>query len=99
MLFRDVADYDPQRLLGHQTAPDDEDDEDCAVCVALGINSTIATPELSIREEIVAAYADDHFDSAIINHLPSVLPATRRWQRLRVRLEVILNGTNLTAIC
>ncbi|GMF24146.1 unnamed protein product [Phytophthora lilii] len=64
-------DYDPRRLLGHQTAPDDEDDKDCAVCVALGINSTIATPELSIREAIMAAYADDHFYSAFINQLRS----------------------------
>ncbi|KAE8953200.1 hypothetical protein PR001_g32976 [Phytophthora rubi] len=41
-------DYDPRRLTRHQDIPDDDDD-DCATCVTLGINATVSSPVLPLH--------------------------------------------------
>ncbi|GMF20458.1 unnamed protein product [Phytophthora fragariaefolia] len=42
-------------------ADDEDDDEDCAVCVELGINTTVSSPVLLLRQQIADAYDDDAF--------------------------------------
>ncbi|KAE9234358.1 hypothetical protein PF004_g9395 [Phytophthora fragariae] len=63
-------DYDPRRLTRHQDIPDDDDDDDdCATCVTLGINATVSSPVLPLRQKIADAYEDDAFYAAIIRYL------------------------------
>ncbi|KAE8989419.1 hypothetical protein PR003_g22122 [Phytophthora rubi] len=63
-------DYDPRRLTRHQDIPDDEDDDDdCATCVTLGINATVSSPVLPLRQQIADAYEEDAFSAAIIQYL------------------------------
>ncbi|KAE9179000.1 hypothetical protein PF004_g25306 [Phytophthora fragariae] len=63
-------DYDPRRLTRHQDIPDDEDDDDdCATCVTLGINATVSSPVLPLRQQIADAYEEDAFSAAIIRYL------------------------------
>ncbi|KAE8990891.1 hypothetical protein PR001_g21372 [Phytophthora rubi] len=63
-------DYDPRTVLGRQVIDDeDEDDDHCAVCIASGINLTNVSPELDLRNEIVAAYADDAVYAGIVAYL------------------------------
>ncbi|KAE9163684.1 hypothetical protein PF004_g30068 [Phytophthora fragariae] len=69
-------DYDPRTVLGRQVINDeDEDDDHWAVCIASGINLTNVSPEMDLRDEIVAAYADDAVYAGIIDryHLDSDL--------------------------
>ncbi|KAE9021944.1 hypothetical protein PR001_g13256 [Phytophthora rubi] len=61
-------DYDPRSVLGRQVI-DDEDDDHCAVCIASGINLTNVSPEMDLRDEIVAAYADDAVYAGIVAYL------------------------------
>ncbi|KAE8966114.1 hypothetical protein PR002_g28468 [Phytophthora rubi] len=63
-------DYDPRTVLGRQVIDDeDEDDDHCAVCIASGINLTNVAPEMDLRDEIVAAYADDAVYAGIATYL------------------------------
>ncbi|KAE9290632.1 hypothetical protein PR003_g25242 [Phytophthora rubi] len=63
-------DYDPRRSTRHQDIPDDDDDDDdCATCVTLGINATVSSPVLPLRQQIADAYEDDAFYAAIIRYL------------------------------
>ncbi|GMG17076.1 unnamed protein product [Phytophthora fragariaefolia] len=63
-------DYDPRQLTRYQGAPDDEDDdEDCAVCMELGIYATVSGPVLPLRQQIADAYDDDTFYAGIIRYL------------------------------
>ncbi|KAE8967578.1 hypothetical protein PR002_g28016 [Phytophthora rubi] len=63
-------DYDPRTVLGRQVIDDeDEDDDHCAVCIASGINLTNVAPEMDLRDEIVAAYADDAVYAGIVAYL------------------------------
>ncbi|GMF39248.1 unnamed protein product [Phytophthora fragariaefolia] len=63
-------DYDPRRLTRYQGAPDNEDDdEDGAVCMELGINATVSSPVLPLRHQIADAYDDDAFYAGIIRYL------------------------------
>ncbi|KAE8876468.1 hypothetical protein PF003_g39389 [Phytophthora fragariae] len=63
-------DYDPRTVLGRQVIDDeDEDDDHCAVCIASGINLTNVSPEMDLRDEIVAAYADDAVYAGIVAYL------------------------------
>ncbi|KAE9338451.1 hypothetical protein PF008_g12064 [Phytophthora fragariae] len=63
-------DYDPRRLTRHQDIPDDDDDDDdCATCVTLGINATVSSPVLPLRQQIADAYEEDAFYAAIIRYL------------------------------
>ncbi|KAE9178027.1 hypothetical protein PF005_g24256 [Phytophthora fragariae] len=63
-------DYDPRRLTRHQDIPDDDDDDDdCATCVTLGINATLSSPVLPLRQQIADAYEEDAFYAAIIRYL------------------------------
>ncbi|KAE8962615.1 hypothetical protein PR002_g29547 [Phytophthora rubi] len=63
-------DYDPRRLTRHQDIPDDDDDDDdCATCVTLGINVTVSSPVLPLRQQIADAYEEDAFYAAIIRYL------------------------------
>nr|KAE8927595.1 hypothetical protein PF009_g22241 [Phytophthora fragariae] len=63
-------DYDPRRLTRHQDIPDDDDDDDDrATCVTLGINATVSSPVLPLRQQIADAYEEDAFYSAIIRYL------------------------------
>ncbi|KAE9029726.1 hypothetical protein PF005_g1443 [Phytophthora fragariae] len=60
-------DYDPRWLMRHQDIPDDDDDDDddddCATCVTLGINATVSSPVLPLRQQIAEAYEEDAFYS------------------------------------
>ncbi|GMF16143.1 unnamed protein product [Phytophthora fragariaefolia] len=63
-------DYDPRRLTRYQGTPDNEgDEEDCAVCVESGINTTVSSPVLPLRQQIADAYDDDAFYAGIIRYL------------------------------
>ncbi|KAE8963808.1 hypothetical protein PF011_g28900 [Phytophthora fragariae] len=63
-------DYDPRRLTRHQDIRDDDvDDDDCATCVTLGINATVSSPVLPLRQQIADAYEEDAFYAAIIRYL------------------------------
>ncbi|KAE9008884.1 hypothetical protein PF011_g10520 [Phytophthora fragariae] len=63
-------DYDPRRLTRHQDIPDDDDDDDdCATCMTLGINATVSSPVLPLRQQIADAYEKDAFYAAIIRYL------------------------------
>ncbi|KAE8881862.1 hypothetical protein PF005_g9126 [Phytophthora fragariae] len=63
-------DYDPRRLTRHQDIPDDDDDDDdCTTCVTLGINATVSSPVLPLRQQIADAYEEDAFYAAIIRYL------------------------------
>ncbi|KAE9179446.1 hypothetical protein PF002_g27810 [Phytophthora fragariae] len=63
-------DYDPRRLTRHQDIPDDyDDDDDCATCVTLGINATVSSPVLPLRQQIADAYEEDAFYAAIFRYL------------------------------
>ncbi|KAE9335523.1 hypothetical protein PR003_g12971 [Phytophthora rubi] len=51
-------DYDRRTVLGRQVIGDeDEDDVQCAVCIASGINLTNVPPEMDRRDEVDAVYA------------------------------------------
>ncbi|GMF47896.1 unnamed protein product [Phytophthora fragariaefolia] len=55
-------DYDPRRLTRYPGAPDNEDDDEhCAVCMELGINATVSSSVLPLRQQIADAYDDDAF--------------------------------------
>ncbi|KAE9337692.1 hypothetical protein PR003_g11886 [Phytophthora rubi] len=63
-------DYDPRTVLRRQVIDDeDENDDHCAVCLASGINLTNVSPEMDLRDEIVAAYADDAIYADIVAYL------------------------------
>ncbi|KAE8908970.1 hypothetical protein PF003_g6693 [Phytophthora fragariae] len=63
-------DYDPRTVLGRQVIDDDDEDDDrCAVFIASGINLTNVSPEVDLRGEIVAAYADDAVYAGILAYL------------------------------
>ncbi|KAE9011934.1 hypothetical protein PR001_g15782 [Phytophthora rubi] len=63
-------DYDPRTVLGRQVIDDeDEDDDHCAVCIASGINLTKGSPEMDLRDEIVATYTDDAVYAGIVAYL------------------------------
>ncbi|GMF23068.1 unnamed protein product [Phytophthora fragariaefolia] len=60
-------DCDPRVVLGRQVIDDEDDsDEHCAVCAASGINLTSVSPEMDLRDEIAAVYADDAFYASIL---------------------------------
>ncbi|GMF27649.1 unnamed protein product [Phytophthora fragariaefolia] len=64
------SDYNPRRLTRYQGAPDNEDDdEDCGLCVELGINATVSSAVLPLRQQIADAYDDDAFYAGIIRYL------------------------------
>ncbi|OWZ08852.1 reverse transcriptase [Phytophthora megakarya] len=62
--------YDPREGLGRPAVVEDEEDS-CATCVASGLKLTSVTPELSLREEIAAAYEYDEQYTGILTHLRS----------------------------
>ncbi|ETN00367.1 hypothetical protein PPTG_18062 [Phytophthora nicotianae INRA-310] len=91
-------DYDPHERLGRQTVEEDEN-EACLTCDAPGLNLTNASPIMTLREEIAAAYAhDDQYANIMVHlHEPSdatlkALPRPTRNHIERYRLD----GTLLT---
>ncbi|KAE9312284.1 hypothetical protein PR003_g19806 [Phytophthora rubi] len=63
-------DNDPRRLTRHKDIPDDDDDDDdCATCVTLGINATVSSAVLPLRQQIADAYEEDAFYAALIRYL------------------------------
>ncbi|KAE9352579.1 hypothetical protein PF008_g5399 [Phytophthora fragariae] len=65
-------DYDPRAALGRQVIDDeDEDDDHCAVRIASGFNLTNLSPEKDLRDENVAAYAEDAVYAGILAYLRS----------------------------
>ncbi|KAG2884436.1 hypothetical protein PC119_g19610 [Phytophthora cactorum] len=73
MRYRDV---DPREALGHQATDVDDDEDECAVCLASGINLTTSSPTKPLGEEIAAAYAADPFYANILEHLRSPSDST-----------------------
>ncbi|GMF41143.1 unnamed protein product [Phytophthora fragariaefolia] len=66
------SDYDPRVVLGRQVIDDEDDSEEhCEVCAASGINLTSVSPEMDLRDEIAAAYADDAVYANILAYLRS----------------------------
>ncbi|KAG3086754.1 hypothetical protein PI125_g18854 [Phytophthora idaei] len=49
-------DYDPRDSLRRQVITDEDDEDNCDMCLALGLNSTSVSPEMPLRDEIQAAY-------------------------------------------
>ncbi|KAG3164584.1 hypothetical protein PI126_g5050 [Phytophthora idaei] len=64
-------DYDPHEGLGYQVANVDDDEDDCAICIASGINPISTTPTLPLSDEIIAAYDDDPTYANIAKYLRS----------------------------
>ena len=62
-----LLDYDPWTALSCEATDDEEEDDRCTMCVSL--NLTRVSPELSIYDEIVAAYANDPDYADIIAYL------------------------------
>ncbi|KAE9117942.1 hypothetical protein PF010_g8413 [Phytophthora fragariae] len=63
-------DYDPQTELDRQGIDDgDKDDDHCVVRIASGINRTNVSPEMDLRDKIVAAYADEAVYAGIVAYL------------------------------
>ncbi|GMF58972.1 unnamed protein product [Phytophthora fragariaefolia] len=90
--------YDPRVVLGRQVIEDEDDsDEHCAVCAASGINVTSVSPEMDLRDEIAAAYADDA--STPTSWRTSALPATRHWEHSRAIHATRLTATISTVTC
>ncbi|GMF44277.1 unnamed protein product [Phytophthora fragariaefolia] len=59
-------DYDPRRLTRHQDIPDDDDDDGyCATSVTLGINATVASPILPLRQQIADAITSRSWTSLL----------------------------------
>ncbi|POM81812.1 Retrotransposon nucleocapsid protein [Phytophthora palmivora] len=70
-------DYDPRVVLGRQVIDDeDEGGDHCAVCAASDINLTSVSPEMDLRDEIVAAYTDDAVYANILAYLRSTSDET-----------------------
>ncbi|GMF25305.1 unnamed protein product [Phytophthora fragariaefolia] len=88
-------DYDPRRLARLQDIPDDDDDEDCrATCVTLGINATVSSPVLPLRQQIAAAYEEDAFYAAIIRYLRNPTADTlAKLTRPRVTQSRVMTST------
>ncbi|POM70222.1 LOW QUALITY PROTEIN: Pol protein [Phytophthora palmivora] len=62
-------DYNPPVVLGRQVIDGEDDGDDhCAVCAASG---TSVSPEMDLRDEIVAAYTDDAVYANILAYLRS----------------------------
>ncbi|POM68620.1 Polyprotein, partial [Phytophthora palmivora] len=65
-------DYNPPVVLGRQVIDGEDDGDDhCAVCAASGINLTSVSPEMDLRDEIVAAYTNDAVYANILAYLRS----------------------------
>ncbi|KAE9111047.1 hypothetical protein PF010_g10952 [Phytophthora fragariae] len=91
-------DYDPRTVLGRQVIDDeDEEDDHCAVCLASGINLTNVSPEMDLRDEIVAAYADDAVYAGIVAYLRGLSDDTLR--PCRATRATRSTATTLTVIC
>ncbi|KAG2980721.1 hypothetical protein PC118_g11019 [Phytophthora cactorum] len=71
-------DYDPRDSLGRQASIEDDDEDNCATCQASGLNLTSVSPEMSLRDEIRAAYEHDTTYSGIRGHLRSSSDDTLR---------------------
>ncbi|KAG3155132.1 hypothetical protein PC128_g22134 [Phytophthora cactorum] len=84
-------DYDPREALGHQATDADDDEGECAVCLASGINLTTSSPTKPLGEEIAAAYAADSFHANILEHLR--FPSDSTWELFRAQLETRSIGT------
>ncbi|KAE9064409.1 hypothetical protein PF001_g30857 [Phytophthora fragariae] len=91
-------DYDPRTVLGRQVINDeDEDDDHWAVCIASGINLTNVSPEMDLRDEIVAAYADDAVYAGIVAYLRA--PSDETLGLCRATRATRSTATTLTVIC
>ncbi|GMF23238.1 unnamed protein product [Phytophthora fragariaefolia] len=91
-------DYDPRVVLGSQVIDDeDESDDHCAVCAAVGINPTSVSPEMDLRDEIVAVYADDAVYDNILAYLRSPSDGTLGALSRNTRNQI--DGTISTATC
>ncbi|GMF57372.1 unnamed protein product [Phytophthora fragariaefolia] len=89
--------YDPRVVLGRQVIDDEDDSEEhCAVCAASGINLTSVSPEMDLRGEIAAAYADDAVYANILAYLRSPSDETLGSRAIR---ETRLTATISTVTC
>ncbi|KAF4032791.1 Calponin homology domain-containing proteinromo [Phytophthora infestans] len=64
-------DYDPRDALGRQASLDEDDVDECDTCEVSGVNLTIVSPVIPLRDEIRAAYDHDSMCSSILEHLRS----------------------------
>ncbi|KAG3009231.1 hypothetical protein PC121_g16618 [Phytophthora cactorum] len=62
-------DYDPRDSSGRQVITDEDDEDNCAMCLASGLNPTSVSPEMPLRDKIRAAYEHDTTYSSILEHL------------------------------
>ncbi|KAG3112225.1 hypothetical protein PI125_g8442 [Phytophthora idaei] len=76
-------DYDPRTQWGRHAVGDDEDDEECAVCLAEGVAAVEIAATSPLRDAIVAAYEHDAACSDMIKYLRA--PSDSAWRRLSPR--------------
>ncbi|GMF17134.1 unnamed protein product [Phytophthora fragariaefolia] len=93
-------DYDPCVVLGRQVIDDeDESDDHCAVCAASGINLTSVSPEMDLRDEIVAANANDAGYSNILAYLRSPSDETLGALSRNTRIQIDRYHLNGDLLC
>ncbi|KAG3204809.1 hypothetical protein PC128_g1696 [Phytophthora cactorum] len=71
-------DYDPRTQWGRRAVGDDEDDEECAVCLAEGVAAVEIAATSPLRDAIAAAYEHDAACSEMIKYLRAPSDSARR---------------------
>ncbi|KAG3064092.1 hypothetical protein PI125_g24247 [Phytophthora idaei] len=61
-------DYDPRDSLGRQVITDENGEDNCAMCLASGLNLASVSPEMPLRDKLRAAYEHDTTYSSILEH-------------------------------
>ncbi|KAG3059276.1 hypothetical protein PC121_g14023 [Phytophthora cactorum] len=81
-------DYDPRTQWGRHAVGDDEDDEECAVCLAEGVAAVEISATSPLRDAIDAAYEHDAACSEMIKYLRAPSDSARRRLSPRSRSRV-----------
>ncbi|KAG2983838.1 hypothetical protein PC123_g24915 [Phytophthora cactorum] len=71
-------DYDPRMQWGRHAVGDDEDDEECAVCLAEGVAAVEIAATSPLRDAIATAYEHDAACSEMIKYLRAPSDSARR---------------------
>ncbi|KAG2909580.1 hypothetical protein PC115_g13206 [Phytophthora cactorum] len=81
-------DYDPRTQWGRNAVGDDEDDEECAVCLAEGVAVVEIAATSPLRDAIAAAYEHDEACSKMIKYMRASSDSARRRLSPRSRSRV-----------
>ncbi|KAG3086016.1 hypothetical protein PI124_g20868 [Phytophthora idaei] len=63
--------YGPRDSLGREVITNEDNEANCAMCLASGLNLTSVSPEMSLRGEIRVEYEHDTAYSRILGYLRS----------------------------